>query len=187
MEDFWQVMAQESVESFNFKLTFVSNSLFWNVNSQSNMESILLLLKLQPIESTGFTNSSKPTLICSKLQTRVWWLSSQSWRSKRGFLSKGQFIFLKLMISYWSDRDSLIETPKTHTCDVKPYLFSPLLKIILIWCFDAPNFLLGTSRLIKLIVQYLNPGQTVCLVNDKTTIRDPPLGTEFEYAHSSIF
>ena len=66
--------------------------------------------------------------------------------------------------------------------------FSPLLKFIFIWCFDAPNFLVATSRLIKLIVQYLNPGQTVCLVNDEgPPLGEPSLGTEFEYVQAICY
>ena len=64
----------------------------------------------------------------------------------------------------------------------------PKSKFILIFAFAAPNFLLATARLIKLTVQYLNPGQTTCmagvdfqsLVSPEINIDDfSPLGIEF--------
>ena len=70
-------------------------------------------------------------------------------------------------------------------------LFSKLFgKTVLIWLFAAPNFMLSTARLIKLTVQYLNPGQTTCMAgleiifggsqtDEWLPVGSLPLGTEF--------
>ena len=52
-------------------------------------------------------------------------------------------------------------------------------KVIMLWTFAVPQFLLATTRLIKLSLQYLNPGQTVCMVNHLNTNK-PPLGFELD-------
>ena len=79
---------------------------------------------------------------------------------------------LMIFISAMSLRLILVNTD--IYCDLS---FSEMrFGLFLVFGFAIPHFLLSTTRLIKLIVQYLNPGQTICMINH-LNLDKPPLGT----------
>lgn len=57
----------------------------------------------------------------------------------------------------------------------KPSILSELLGVLTILTCPVPIYVLALTRLIKLCVQYSNPGQTICMKNYLNSEK-PPLG-----------